>query len=84
LRKLAMICDSITARDPLICGRIVVCIRDELTRCLYQQNKLTLGDAIDTCKVGEAKSRRLRFTARHESSNEVDALSTTGGPLRRP
>jgi len=58
--------------DSLIRDRIVVGIRDEPTRRrLLQQKKLTLSDAIDTCKASEATSRRLRKMG---GDAEVDAL----------
>lgn len=74
LRKLAKTCQFEQLEDSLIRDRLVVGIRDDSTRRrLLQQKKLSLTDAIDSCKASEATSRRLRIMGAAGPA-EIDAL----------
>ena len=73
LRKIARTCQFKQLEDSLIRDQIVIGIRDEQTRrCLLQQKKLSLSDAIDAYKASKATSRRLRVMV--GAGEAVDAL----------
>lgn len=75
LRKLAATCSFATLEDSLIRDRVVIGIRDDATRRrLLATKKLSLTDAVETCKASEVTSRRLRVIG---GSAEVDALNTS-------
>ncbi len=72
LRKMAARCELMTLEDSLVRDRVVIGIRDDATRRkLLQVKKLSLAEAIESCKASEATSRRLQVIG---GASEIDAL----------
>ena len=81
LRVKAKICEFGDLEDSLIRDRIVIGIRDDPTRRrLLLVKKLSLAEAVDTCKASEATSRCLRVI---EGTGDVDVLNTSTKSYRR-
>ena len=81
LRRLAKSCNFAAMEESMLRDRIVVGIRDDVTRRkLLQMRDLTLNQAIDMCKASETAGQQLKEMA---TSEEVQLLKSEKQPHRR-
>ena len=77
LRTLMKTCNfSDDMKDSLLRDRIVLRIRDQVTReCLLQEAELTLQSCIDRCRAAETTTQQLKAMSEKELSADVHAIA---------